>query len=72
MSDNIEIGTLWKTRGKHPRVAEVIDIHTTTNSKGEIVKTEYLCSHEFMGQQIKHLECKTTILQGIARMNGEL
>ena len=57
----IKIGTKYIARNKRKDECEVIDIYTTTNSKGEIVKTEYLCQHMFMGQVVKHLEVATTI-----------
>lgn len=57
----ITIGTKYITRNKRKNECEVIDIYTTANSKGEIVKTEYLCQHMFMGQMVKHLEVSTTI-----------
>ncbi len=44
------IGTEYMTRGKSPRRCKVIDIHKTYNSKGELVKTYYVSTHEFMWQ----------------------
>jgi hypothetical protein len=49
---NHTIGTMYKSRGKSPRVCTVTDILTTYNSKGELVKTRYVSTHEFMGQTV--------------------
>jgi hypothetical protein len=62
-----KIGTKFKTRGKHPRECTVVDIYTTTNLAGEVVKTEYLCEHEFMGQKMKTLQIATTISMGLIK-----
>jgi hypothetical protein len=43
---------MYKSRGKSPRVCTVTDILTTYNSKGELVKTRYVSTHEFMGQTV--------------------
>lgn len=51
--EEIQVGTKFKTRGKHPRVCTVVDIYTTTNLKGEVVQVEYVAVHEFMGQLVK-------------------
>lgn len=62
--EEITVGTKFQTRGKHPRKSEVIDILRTTNLKGEIVKTEFLCQYEFLGQKITHREVAVTIQRG--------
>ena len=59
-----EIGTKFKTRGKHPRLCTIVDIYTTTNSNNEIVKIEYLATHEFMGQNIRDLHNGTSVAMG--------
>ncbi len=46
------IGTQFQTRGKAPRTCTVIDILKTYNSKGELVTTRYVATHEFCGQQV--------------------
>jgi len=66
---DIKVGQKFKTRGKFPRECEVIDILKTYNLSGDLVKTEYLCQHEFMGQMLKHTECAVTIQRG-AIMEG--
>lgn len=60
------IGTKFMTRGKAPRESEVIDIHTTYNHKGELVKTRYVTKHLFMGQiVISHDIPETSIKMGL-------
>jgi hypothetical protein len=61
-----EIGTKYKTRGKAPRLCEVVDILKTYNSKGELVKTRYVATHLFLGQIVTDYDVsKTTIAMGI-------
>jgi hypothetical protein len=60
------IGTLFKTRGKYPRLCEVVDIFKTYDSKGELVKTRYVATHEIMGQIVTDYDVvKTTISIGL-------
>jgi len=60
-----EIGHQFIRRGtKARRVETVVDILTTTNSSGAVVKTEYLVAHEFMGQQVHDTVVGTTIAMG--------
>jgi hypothetical protein len=66
MNTVIEIGTKFTPIRKHAKEQTVIDIHTTYNSKGEIVKVRYVCTHEFMGQVVTDYDVvKTTILRAI-------
>lgn len=59
------IGQTFKTRGKAPRLCTVVDILTTFNSAGELVKTRYIATHEFAGQIVTdHDVCETTIAMG--------
>ena len=60
------IGTKFKTRGKAPKVCIVTDILKTYNSAGDLVKTRYQASHEFMGQIVTDYDlCATTIAMGL-------
>ena len=60
------IGTKFKTRGKHPRVCIVTDILKTYNNAGDLVKTRYQASHEFMGQIVTDYDvCETSIAMGL-------
>ncbi len=63
---NHPIGTKFKTRGKHSHVCTVTDIHKTYNVAGELVKTVYVATHEFCGQQLIERDiCRTTISMGL-------
>ena len=61
------IGLQFTKRGKanKGKVYTVIDELTTTNRAGVIVKVEFLCTHDFCGQQVKSRECATTIKMGL-------
>ncbi len=64
-SSDIKIGTKYKTSGKHPKIAQVIDILKTYNHIGELVSTRYVTSHEFLGQEVKEDNvCAVTIQRG--------
>ena len=65
--DQWPIGTKFRplgTRYKDP-IEVVVDIYTTTNSKGEVVRTRYIAEHEFCGQQVRNEFTKTTISRAI-------
>lgn len=60
-----QIGTMFKTRGKAPRLCTVVDILKTYNSKGELFKTRYVATHEFCGQIVTDYDVvPTTIAMG--------
>jgi len=66
---NIKIGTEFTTRGKHPRICQVVDIHKTYNYLGDLVKTRYVAVHDFMGQAVIERDIPaTTIKRGM--ING--
>ena len=48
---------------KHNNQMEILDIYTTRNFTGQIVRIEYLVAHQFLGSQITELMGDT----GIAR-----
>jgi hypothetical protein len=54
-----------RSKANKGRVYTVIDELTTTNRAGAIVKVEFLCEHEFLGQKVKSWECSTTIKMGM-------
>ena len=57
------IGKQYKTRGKHSQLCTVVDVHTTCNQKGEIVKVRYVSEHVFLNQIVRDKDVvKTTIL----------
>ena len=62
------IGTQFKTRGRHPRLCTVVDIHWTYNSDNELVKMRYVATHVVMGQIIMEYDVvETTILMGLVK-----
>ena len=50
MTTEYAIGTQYLSRGKHPRLCEVVDILKTYNSKDELVHTRYVAQHGLAGQ----------------------
>jgi len=48
MSATISIGTQYTNR--KGQLCTVADVWTTFNSKGELVQTRYVVTHQFMGQ----------------------
>ncbi len=61
------IGTEYASRGKHSVVCTVVDQLTTTNSKGEVVRTSYVTSHNFCGQVVLETDViDTTIARGLS------
>jgi hypothetical protein len=62
---NINCGVMFKAGNDKECIYTVIDILTTYNLKNEIVKTEYLCTHKFLGQIVKSRHGKTQILMGL-------
>lgn len=63
------IGTKYISRNKRKDICTVTDFLTTTNSKGEIVKTRYVATHVFMGQTVTDYD----VIEGSITMSiGEL
>ena len=57
------IGKQYLTRGRDPQLCTVVDVHTTFNQKGEIVKVRYVSEHVFLGFIVRDKDVgKTTIL----------
>ena len=62
------IGTKFATRGKAPRICIVTDILKTYNSAGDLVKTRYQTSHEFLGQIVTDYDvCAISIAMGLIK-----
>lgn len=60
-----KIGQKFKTRGKHPRVCTVIDIHRTYNARQQLIRVRYVATHEFLGQTVTDCDVpQTTIDMG--------
>lgn len=65
------IGTQFITMGRNPDLHTVIDIHTTTNLKGEVVQKRYVTTHEFCGQLVRNCEIVGfTIARGLVKIGG--
>jgi hypothetical protein len=67
-----KIGTVYKLpRNKHGLVCTIVDIHTTTNAAGDIVRVRYVTSHEFCGQTVFDYDvCDTTIARSLFAAGG--
>ena len=52
MTLRFPIGTKFLRHSrKDPRVETVVDVYTTTNIKGDVVKVRDVCTQEFSGQE---------------------
>lgn len=70
MKARMPIGLTY-TAKRFPKAKELTtytieDIYITRNSKGDVVKIEYLVSHPFMGQSITELLCDTSIARKLS------
>lgn len=67
MAHRFDIGTQYEIKTKARRDVYIVeDQLTVTNSKGEIVKEYYICSHIFMGQKVMdHDVCDTLIARNL-------
>lgn len=53
MKSQHEIGLKFiRYSSKRKDIETVVDILTTTNSKGDVIKIEYVTEHDFSGQTI--------------------
>lgn len=52
MGSDYAIGTQYMSRDKHPKLCTVVDVLKTFNSKGELVATRYVSTHQFCGNPI--------------------
>ena len=64
----VTIGDKFRiTRGKgksaYSRDYTVVDIHTTVNTTGEIVKIEFKAVFDLMGQQVSEMVLAPTVLR---------
>ena len=60
------IGTQYLPMGKHAKVCTITECFKTYDSKGNLVKTSYQSTHDFLGQAVRnHDVCETTIARGI-------
>jgi hypothetical protein len=67
------IGTQFLTRGKNPKLCQVVDILYTFNHAGQQVALRYVASHQFMGQIVTDANVvDATIAIGIQTLNQVL
>ena len=60
------VGTQFTPLGrKRPRLETVVDIHTTTNMAGGVVRVRYLAEHSFLGHAVRTEFTKTTISRAL-------
>lgn len=58
--------TFMRKAGKAPaKEYTIVDILTTTNSKGEIVRIEYDTVHKFLGQDVHEILVDTSIARSL-------
>jgi chorismate synthase len=66
-----KIGQQYQAHGKRKDICTIVDILTTTNSKGAVIAIRYLTVHDFMGQKVfNHDVVDATIATGICRLHG--
>jgi len=62
------VGTVFTPIGKNRSECTVTDFLVTRNLAGEIVKTCYVASHQFLGQTVFQYDvCSVTIARGIKK-----
>jgi hypothetical protein len=69
MKPRFPIGLTFQ-RKRFPKAKElteyqILNIYTTRNEAGNVVKIEYLVSHNFLGQRMTELMCDTTIARSL-------
>jgi len=66
-----KIGLTFNMRGvKHNPERKIIDIYTTKNEAGDVIRIEYLLESQFMGQTVKSNVNDTMIARSLT--NEEL
>jgi len=54
---------------KHAKVCTITECFKTYDSKGNLVKTSYQSTHDFLGQAVRNNDvCETTIARGIENL----
>lgn len=62
-AQDIKIGTKFKKAGVVHRICTVVDIWTTYNVNNELVKTRYVCTHNFNGQTVTDYDVVAVTIQ---------
>jgi hypothetical protein len=66
------IGTQYLPMGKNAKVCTITECFKTYDSKGNLVRTHYQSTHDFLGQSVtNHNVCETTIARGIENLKGK-
>ena len=59
--------------GKAANLCTITDVHTTRNLTGEVVKTRYVATHQFLGQTVTDTDIvAVTVARGIDRLANVL
>jgi len=53
------------TKAKEATEHQIIKIYTTRDEAGNVVKIEYLVSHDFLGRYVTELLCDTSIARSL-------
>jgi hypothetical protein len=53
---NFSIGRQFRTRGKASKLCTIVDILSTYNHAGELVRIRHVATHEFCGQVVTDSE----------------
>ena len=64
MSNPVKIGDTFLCKGDRKDIHTVVDILTTTNSKGEVVQIQAKAEHDFMGQKVTSIHPLATVTLG--------
>jgi hypothetical protein len=60
------IGQQFYTRGKVRQLCTIVDILSTYNANGELVRIRYVATHEFMGQLVHDYDVPdSTVAMGL-------
>lgn len=59
------IGLTYRSNNKRRDLTTIVDILSTINSSGEIIRIEYVVSHEFTGQAIRETVPDTRIARAL-------
>ena len=63
-----KIGQKYIARGIRKDVCTIVDIYKTHNSKGELIKIQYVSEHDFLGQKITNYDVpQATIARGLIK-----
>lgn len=52
LSPRFSVGQKFYSHGKNPKLCTVLDILTTYNLAGEVIRIRYVAEHEILGQKV--------------------